>query len=123
MITETQMYWLTRLDYLQGFFIGAGLAGIMVFTIAISITLIAKSDASSGEKKKYNKLTKLWIVCLLLSTLSIFISCFVPDTKEMCAIKVVPMIVNDPNVQDLPNKVVDIANDWLDELKPKKNGD
>ena len=44
---------------------------------------------------------------------------FVPTTKEMCAIKLVPMIANDEQVQELPNKVVDLANEWLDELKPK----
>lgn len=30
------------------------------------------------------------------------------------------MIVNDEGVQELPKKFVDLANEWMDELSPKK---
>ena len=38
----------------------------------------------------------------------------------MCAIKAIPVIVNNEQVQELPNKVVELANEWIDELKPNK---
>jgi len=45
---------------------------------------------------------------------------FLPTTKQACAIYVIPRIVNNKEVQELPEKVVDLANEWLEELKPKK---
>ena len=37
--------------------------------------------------------------------------------KEMCVIKVLPIITQDREIQKLPSKVVEIVNDWLDELR------
>ena len=37
----------------------------------------------------------------------------------MCAIKVIPLVANDETVQELPSKVVELADEWLDELRPK----
>lgn len=43
-----------------------------------------------------------------------------PTTKEMCVIKAIPMLVNNDEVQEIPEKVLELATEWLDELKPNK---
>ena len=114
MITESQMYWLTRLDYICLIvriiaILGGGI--MLVFTIIGGICL-SEEDIS---KKTYTRLLFLWIIALA----GIVGTILTPTTKEMCAIKLVPIIANNEQVQELPNKVVDLANEWLDELKPK----
>jgi hypothetical protein len=74
------------------------------------------SPCSADDWKPFAVMLPIWLVCLCLAIGSLFI----PTTKQMCVIKVLPVIANNEDVQKLPDKVVDLANDWLDELKPKK---
>ena len=46
-----------------------------------------------------------------------FIKTFVPTTKEYAAMYVVPKIVNNEDTKEICNSVVDIAKDWLVEIK------
>lgn len=46
---------------------------------------------------------------------------FIPSTKEMAAIIVLPKIVNNEKVQDAGNKLFDLAVEWLEDLKPGKS--
>lgn len=122
-ITETEMYWLTRLDNIRDAAVGILILWALV-TAAVSIVSIICGGWPDTEKEKCVAqilrrfiVVPVWaILCCLIATLI-----FVPTTKEMCAIKAIPMIVNNEQVQELPNKVVDLANDWIDELKPNKN--
>ena len=58
----------------------------------------------------------MWIILFTLISPLIFI----PTTKEMCAIKIIPRVVNNEKVQELPEKFVELANEWVEELKPKQ---
>jgi hypothetical protein len=44
---------------------------------------------------------------------------FIPTTKQMAVIMVAPKVINNEQVQKLPNQVLELANEWLEELKPK----
>lgn len=113
-ITETEMYWLTRLDYLSGFAMIAGTVGALMSLAVCALCFIENDDYFNTKRFKKNLWTTIPCFLMLIGSL------FIPTTKEMCAIKLVPMVVNDEQVQEIPNKVVDLANEWLDELKPKK---
>lgn len=118
MITETEMYWLTRLTSLKEGTVGIG-AGIMIlFGVIAGVGLLAwvMEEPECGRKWLYRS-----IPIFILGGLIAFSSIFIPTTKEMCAIKAIPVIVNNEQVQELPNKVVELANDWIDELKPNKD--
>jgi len=108
-ITESTMYWLTRLD---------GMKFIPIF-LAIPLFLAGIKFWTEGDLPWSNlhKASKYWFIGALLAGITVFI----PTTKEMCAIKAIPMIVNNKQVQELPNKVVELANEWIDELKPSKD--
>jgi surface polysaccharide O-acyltransferase-like enzyme len=114
MITESEMYWLTRMDYFQT---AAEVVGVVLSLVSIAFLFISIMLWRDRKIKM-----KVWFLCLFVGIL-LFIpsigSTFIPNTKEMCAIKLVPLIVNDEQVQELPNKVVELANEWLDELRPK----
>ncbi len=48
---------------------------------------------------------------------------FIPSTKQMAAIMIVPKIVNNEKVQTIGNKVYDLAVEWMEELKPNKESE
>ncbi|GAF94385.1 unnamed protein product, partial [marine sediment metagenome] len=117
MITETEMYWLTRLTSLKEGVAGIGVGVMILFGILAFLGFMGWVMEQSEYGKKWLKISLLFFV---LGGLIVFSNIFIPTTKEMCAIKAIPVIVNNEQVQELPNKVVELANDWIDELKPNK---
>ena len=114
-ITETEMYWLTRLDYFHGMGTIIGVALLIIGTLWIICGVLEWGEGGS----KWGFFTG--IIPVITSLLILVGACFIPTTKEMCAIKAIPMIVNNKQVQELPNKVVELASEWIDELKPSNN--
>jgi hypothetical protein len=43
-----------------------------------------------------------------------------PSTKQMAVLIVVPKILNNEHVKQLPDKLIALCNDWLDKLGPNK---
>ena len=111
MITTSEMYWLTRLDGIQGFFIA------MTILIAIYSTLAILIGGGEGIRKLF------WsgIVCGVISILFSVGAILTPTTKQMCAIKIIPLVLNDPNVQEIPEQLLNLKDAWIEELKPKKD--
>jgi hypothetical protein len=135
MLTETTVYFITRLDdvkqVLQGVFIISGILSV-ASTIAI---LLLMSDTSMISRKdqedslyvieEWKKLFKWWksvrLFCIVFFAISLFAYPFVPTTKEMAAIKVIPAIVNSQDAQEIGQDFKVLAKEWLDELRPKKD--
>ena len=127
MITESGIYWITRMDYIQTalFVLGGITTGLAVVSFVISafccMTNVIRGDSDAKRMMVVSKKTFLAsTVCGLIFGSILLSACFVPSTKEMCAIKIIPRIVNNKEVQELPNKVVELANEWLEDLRPKK---
>lgn len=108
MITTTQMYWLVILDNIVGVSIGLAILSFAAFTFA-------GIGAAIGELPKRPALVSMCVGLLALVTLT-----FVPSTKQMAAIIVVPKIVNNEKVQTVGNQLYDLAVEWMNELRPKK---
>ena len=113
MITSTQLYWITRLTYIDA------LLSIVALMSAIAFFAIA-SGVCTGTIKWEGKITKkirnTAIPCFLLSVIGLV---FIPSTKEMAAILVIPQIANSEKVQEAGGKLYDLAVEWMDALKPK----
>lgn len=116
-ITESEMYWLTRLTSLKDGVIGIGAGMMILFGTICFVALLAWFMEEREGAKKWIKFS---LPLFMLGGLIAFSSIFIPTTKEMCAIKAIPVIVNNKQVQELPNKVVELANEWIEELKPNK---
>jgi hypothetical protein len=114
-VTESMLYWITRLDGIKGAIVGIGAVLIIVFVVSTWIfSMLRFVDKKQwATKRMIGSLTGI-----VLSSLFMVSNIFIPTTKEMCAIKAIPMVVNDKQVQELPIKVIDLANEWLDSLKP-----
>lgn len=142
MITTTQMYWLTRLDSVKEldldfaqFFMGFTILTAIVAMLTFCIGTFAGNKSyemfeyKSDEELKviHTRFRRISWRCVVFScvTLTMAMVCtaleaLIPTTREMAAIVIVPAIVNNEKVQTVGNKFYDLAAEWLDELRPKK---
>lgn len=116
-ITPEMMYWLTRCDNIVIASVILAVAFGSLFAVSIILGIIIdKEDAGP-----------CYVICPLAFVIGmIFVSAavFVPSTKEMAAIYVIPKIANSQTVKDLGEGVVTLAREWIEELRPamKKGG-
>lgn len=136
-MTESTMYWITRLDGLHSFFNGiqvlstiALFAAIVVFVITHIVMTISKDSGLDDSDYVIAKLLNSIASKVLIPALSIVIGCslvqvFVPTTKEMIAIKVIPTVATSDQaskLKDISNEALDIASAWLkDQAEKIKN--
>src|SRR5687768_13232429 len=114
-MTSLELYWLLKLDDIHSvlsfvFFI----CSVLLFgTLVMYVFMVLVGD-EAAEWAKPNK------VLLLVGLLAGLLKSFLPTTTQMAVIMVVPPIVNNAKVQQLPDKVLDLVNQKLDELKSKQ---
>jgi hypothetical protein len=108
MITESDIYWITRFDYFQTGVLVVGAILVFLFTLLLVMACAEEEHRGKGA------------IALLCGILILIGGLFIPSTKEYCAIKVLPKIINDEQVQQMPKKVLDFADEWLEELRPEK---
>jgi len=62
--------------------------------------------------------------CPPLAVIFILLAVFVPNTKQACTIYVVPKIINNEQVQQIPDKLLELGNkqldEWIEEFKDVK---
>ena len=108
MITTTQMYWLVTMDSIvHASAILAIALGVMAF---LTIPMVLDDDLP----KRTPSAIALAAVAFAL------VAAFVPTTRQMAAIVMVPKIANNEKVQAAGNKLYDLAVEWMDELRPRK---
>ena len=118
-LNESTVYWITRLDYFHGISWAIGILFSVASIIIFISSLFWWYEEHNSSRFNLKTCIRAWIFCIVLY-IPIIGALFIPTTKEMCAIKVIPIIANNEEVQKLPNKVVGLANEWLEELSPKE---
>lgn len=141
MITPTQIYLLTRLDAFKGMITGTPTNILIALGFASTVIVIAlsclymfagngsydifegKSDeefaaAKETIRKWRNRTLGFMLVCMTLLPALSAVNALTPTSKEMAAIVVIPKIANSQPLSDIAANVVDLANAWLEELKP-----
>lgn len=108
MITTTQMYWLVILDNI------ALVSAVLAVVGGVSF-LFTAVGAAVDELPRW---TTILSACVSLVALTSLV--FVPSTKQMAAIIVVPKLANSEKVQTVGNQLYDLAVEWMEELRPKK---
>lgn len=143
MITSTEMYWLTRLDSVREL-LGYGLESLFVvctfLTAAVAVLAFClgtftsngsfdlfEGTSDEGLDVIHTRLrciswrcTVFGCVSLTMAVVCPVLKTLIPTTREMAAIIMVPAIVNNEKVQTVGNKLYDLAAEWLDGLRPKK---
>ena len=108
MITTTQMYWLVTMDSIvHASAIIAIALGVMAF---LTIPMVLDDDLPKRTPS----------AIALVAVAFALVAAFVPTTRQMAAIVMVPKIANNEKVQAAGNKLYDLAVEWMDELRPRK---
>ena len=113
-MTGWEIYWITRLD---GIRILAGVSIIVIFAISV-IYMIFKDDEYRYGKKEKEYTAFLWKYLkkiLPVFMIPILLLVLTPTTKEMFAIKILPKIINNEKLQELPDLGLDYMKQWLKE--------
>jgi len=110
-MTSGMIYWLTRLDGIVTF---AAVVMALFTLAAIILGIIGGIENSENTKKAAKK-------CGIIAVITAIIGTFVPTSKEMAAIYLIPKIVNNEQVKDVPSKGMEILNlkldGWIDDMK------
>lgn len=115
-MTTTLMYWLVILDNfscLFGTLIALAIGWIIMNTVrCINASIENEPPPLHAWSHIFRGLGFIGVVAAIAT--------FVPSTKQMAAIIVVPKIVNNEAVQAAGNELYTLALDWMKELRPKK---
>lgn len=114
MITSMEMYWLLKLDDIYMLVSCAAALATGVFVVSFLAYKFAGVDGNKQEQKTSGIAALVSLVC---SVLLWCVVTFIPTTKQMAAIYVVPAIVNNEKVQQIGNKTLDISEQLLDLTK------
>lgn len=140
MVTELSIYWITRLDSIcilvqnvACIFTVFFVLSIIAICVMSIIMLCNKFDVVSvygadhiDEDKDYcmmrsvhramAKMTGAFAALALAANVG---AAFIPTTKEYCAIKVVPAILNNEKAAPLADELYSLGIEWLKELRPQ----
>ena len=104
MITEEMLYWIFRLDAIKGFCFIFLLAGGLA-TVLLTAHLITDKDFIDFSDYFYKRLLIFVKSMYIIISIAILTLIFLPSTKEMAAIKIIPVICNSEFVQkELPKE-------------------
>lgn len=123
-ITPFEMYWITRASAIGMFFTIVALATAGLFVLSWYIYEEERKWGYDDDWERFfKKSRKVLILGLILSTIG---AIFTPRTKDFAAIIVIPAIVNSEvaqeNVPKAMNGIFKLAEAWMEELKPEKEG-
>ena len=132
-MTESMIYWITRLDGIRGFCFGIqtfavlfAILGIIAAIVALCISVTAEEEGSDDDVRIANSICKfackVWIPAFCIAMACSLARTFTPTTKEMIAIKVIPQITNVDNVEkikDVSKDMLDVTAEWLKEHAEK----
>ena len=110
-MTAWDIYWITRLDGIQVFSVLAVIALVMLLALFLIVGVV-EEEHWLHYKKEVAITTSLLLIFLMFTL-------FIPSTKEMAAIYVIPKIVNNAQVQQLPDNLLNLVNTKLKEWTPK----
>lgn len=131
-MTESTLYWITRLDQIRGFLDGlhvatAVLAGVGIVAVLLSLGFMAVAKVQCGDDWKddddYKSIRAVFkIACavaipsVVLATLCALACAFTPTTREMVVIKVIPAIASSEQaskIVDLSDDAINLASEWI----------
>lgn len=120
MITAWDIYWITRLDGLNVFLCVCVICYLIAF-VGGAIFTCAREIWSEDFWPQAKKIWRWGAISFLVLVL---ISVFIPTTKEVVAIYMIPKITNNEQVQKLPDNAMKALNgkfeEWIADMTPKK---
>jgi len=122
-MTAFDVYLITILDNVK--YCCKGAVTFSIFCLAISFVVWV--IAILGDNVHYIVRYKFFpIVCAIILTFSTIFTAMIPTSKQMAVIYIVPKIVNNQKVQQLPSHLMKLLDDYIENLikdddKPEVN--
>ena len=101
-ITPSLIYWISRFDYIQALCMLIGLLGALAFLIPMMF-----------EYCSYNIINTKRLIGSIAMVLIFVASMFIPSTKEMIAIIVIPKLANNEKIVEIGSDLHNVAIKWL----------
>ena len=115
----SEIYWITRLDYIQGF----AVAGLALGSFLLLIWIVVRAVDGRDESEMRRALFR-WMITIV-ATSSVALT-FIPSTKEMLLIWAaggsLEYITNNETIKQLPDKCVQAIDALLNEYIGESNG-
>lgn len=117
MITEAELYWMTRLDNIRTFFLICSCLGGIIFICSLPVYVVNLLDDYEDICKTSRKLISTALAVLIILGIGLILT---PTTKEMATIKVIPMIVNSDttlkmkdSLNESTSNLIDLTNSYI----------
>jgi len=116
-----QVYWFLMLDSVST---ASGLIAVvvgLVLSFSVIFYFICKFDGDEDVVRITEQINKILIPIFAITFL---LSIFLPTTKQMATIYILPKIANNEQVQQIPDKLLELGNkqldEWINEFKDVK---
>jgi hypothetical protein len=106
MITESMVYWILKLDNIVDMFIVLAIISILSSVITLGIWFAKREDYDDNED--VGKCFKICVISFVLFIVFLMASTFIPSTKQMAIIKVVPTIAKSEVTKELKGDAKEI---------------
>lgn len=120
MITPSTIYWIGQCDQMRYVLEPTAVLGL-IFAIALTIVAVGATFDSSTPRilrKLLSVLASLFWAVMFVAVIGLL---FIPTTKTVAAMYVVPAIVNNEKMNDAGDRLYVLATEWMEGLRPAKN--
>jgi len=115
-----------KLDVLSSFF--EFLSSIIGLAMGVFIIFLIVAYLNDDKMKPFKQILKpfkqILIILFIFFIPIVSIAILLPDTKQMCALLVVPKVINytmdNEEMKKMPDQIIKLGSEWLNELSPKK---
>lgn len=119
-----EIYWITRLQYFNGFSIGL-LVVSAIITIGLVLGCLTCSDSTEEFIESIKEYTKILRISVCTIVLGVLMLVFIPNTKDAMMIYglggTIDYIESNKTAQGLPDKFIQAVDKYLDnELQDEK---
>lgn len=113
-ITSWELYWIFQLDQIRDVFVVICFFSALLFAV-LCVILLFTSDFNTGDDDTRRNLKKMFVCTSIVLTFSILLVAFMPTTRQLIAVKVMPIIMNTEQ-KELPaeaRELYELLNQYL----------
>lgn len=119
-ITPSTIYWIAQCDCIRDTCIPIIIFGGVLSTMSIGPTVAVFYDKANTSGSRWISATASFVL-VLVTIVGMLGRIFIPTTKTVAAMYIIPAVANNEKVQDCGNRLYDLAIEWMEELRPAKN--
>lgn len=117
MITESAIYWILKLDDIHCLIVIIAVVALLTSIISGTGVAIFWDAWCDEDKKRLIICKKCFFVLIPVLCVSVLTATFMPTTKQMAMIKIIPAIANSEIADDMPKDAKDIYKLGIEAIK------